>query len=294
MRFDELGRLAGAGRRLDDERVVEVVAIASRAACIGFGSRLRASWRRSWPLPQRFEIAELLGRLVARRGAARPGRTPGRKSHQVHARRRGAAGRKPSSIARSTISSASRPMRRFVLVERDLVIDEPAGRRCSRTGGPDCTGRLQRLLDRQAVEHRLQDRAAADHRLPGRPVLAGLVIGDAEIALAPPVAPRSIRSTEPRSLKRPSISTGSGTLRGSRAVVVAGQAERELEIGRHPAGVRRRRPGAGPRRAGRGRCRRSRRATRDRSRARDPPRTRGDLGDHAVERRQRGGHVRLR
>ena len=100
------------------------------------------------------------------------------------------------------------------LVERNLVVDESARRRAvEQAAGRD--RRLQRLLDRQAVEHRLQDRSAADHRLPRRPVLAGLVVGDAK-QLVPSRRVVSIRSTEPRSLNRPSTRTGSGTLRGSR------------------------------------------------------------------------------
>ena len=43
-------------------------------------------------------------------------------------RARRAPAAKPSSIARSTISSATRPARRFGVVERDLVLDEAAGR----------------------------------------------------------------------------------------------------------------------------------------------------------------------
>src|SRR5207237_3194897 len=65
------------------------------------------------------------------------------------------------------------------LADRDLVIDETAGR-CAVEQAARLDFDLQRLLDREAVKHRLQDRAAADHRLPGRPVLSRFVVGDAQ------------------------------------------------------------------------------------------------------------------
>ena len=107
--LDELGRLAGSRGRLDDERGVEIVGDRVAASLIGEVGR-------SWLL---LPSQRCRDRPACRRTSLRAtrfsscGPHTGRKSHQVHAPSAGAAGRKPSSIARSTISSASRPARRF-------------------------------------------------------------------------------------------------------------------------------------------------------------------------------------
>ena len=115
------------------------------------------------------------------RAALRPGRTPDGNRTRCRPVRAGAAGRKPSSIARSTISSASSPARRFVLVERDLVLGEAAGRRAVEQAARRRPA-LPSACSTPGCRAPAAGRAAADDRLPRRPVLAGLVIGDRGVA----------------------------------------------------------------------------------------------------------------
>ena len=101
----------------------------SRSAC----ARVVASVLRNGDLvdhvmasPERVEVGERVRRLAAH------ARCSSRAAHRAEiAPRRsalaGAAARKPSSIARSMISSTSSPARAVRLVERNLVIGEPAG-----------------------------------------------------------------------------------------------------------------------------------------------------------------------
>src|SRR3954470_7139639 len=105
---DQSGRLSRSGGSFDDEGGVEIV--------LDEMARLRVGWHCHVDvhgIPRR-AVRSASGSaafLVTRRGSSGP--QIDRKSHQVHARSAGAAGRNPSSMARSMISSASRPARRL-------------------------------------------------------------------------------------------------------------------------------------------------------------------------------------
>ena len=124
-----------------------------------------------------------------------------------------------------------------------------------------------------------------------RPVLPGLVIGDAQRRLP---SLRSTRSIEPRSTKRPSTDRLGHAARI--AALVGGQPEANSKrLGRPPA-FRLGDSFSRPRRAGRGRSPRSRRATRDRSPARASSRASSATGTtrpssaSARRRRRSRGH----
>src|SRR4029079_5042623 len=93
--------------RFDDQRVIELVGDGLPCVVIGEGfHRLHGRSRSASRSPSLSD-----GLLETRRGSSGP--HTGRKSHQGQARSPGGGGRKPSSMARSMISSASRPTRRL-------------------------------------------------------------------------------------------------------------------------------------------------------------------------------------
>src|SRR5215467_4196346 len=101
----QLGRLAGAGRGFDHERVVQVVA--DRRSCLRIRIGLRVRDRHRMDL--RFSrSASLSGALLATRSSSRGPQT-GLKSHHLHTPLSGAATRNPDSTARSMIASAWSP-----------------------------------------------------------------------------------------------------------------------------------------------------------------------------------------
>ncbi len=203
--------------------------VSSRSSTIVVAGRLvdhrRASALRHYGLSLNARRSPSFSGDLRRTRSSSSGPQTGRKSHHVHARFDG-RGRQEAELDRA-IDDLERlePDPAVRLADRDLVIDEAAGGGAvEQAAGPDrsrraparspgCTARAAGSLRRQSPSFR-------------RPVLAGLVIGDAQQAAA---RLRSIRSTDPRSLKRPSTSTGSGTLRGS-CVLVGRQAEAELEV----------------------------------------------------------------
>ena len=120
---DELGRLAGAGRRLDDQRVVE-------------GGRDRVARRRVGRVRARCAVMACSSTRVrspSRSAALRAtcfsssGPQTARKSHQVQARARG-RGRQEAELDRA-IDDLERFERRAAvrIAQRDLVLGEPAG-----------------------------------------------------------------------------------------------------------------------------------------------------------------------
>ena len=160
---DQLGGLAGAGRGLDDQRLVELAARSAR------DSRRRcaraASWR-SRQLPQRVEVGEQLAASLrrVRRSSSRPHTTW--KSHQSQAFGAGRAASRPCSIARSTIvehfeaaSSARRPSTgsRTAGSRRRVVQKNRRPEKTVSFGNS--------AFERQAVDHRLQHAAAVDDGL---------------------------------------------------------------------------------------------------------------------------------
>ena len=99
--IDELRRLAGAGRSLDDERVVEV--FDDRTASRGVGQVRRGRARHRIDLSASRSASRSLDLRLTRSSSRGP--HTGRKSHHVQARSAGAAISEPCSIARSTIVS---------------------------------------------------------------------------------------------------------------------------------------------------------------------------------------------
>src|SRR5678816_729231 len=117
---------------------------------------------------QGLEVAQLLRRLVG--DAPRLMGAADRK--EVAPRARALAGRGGQE---AELDGAIDDLERLeadpavALVDRDLVIDEAAGGRAIEQPAR-LHRRLQRLLDRQAVEHRLKNAAAPNHGLPRCPV----------------------------------------------------------------------------------------------------------------------------
>ena len=122
----ELGRLAGAGGGFDDQRLVErgrdQVPRACRVRpCISepepwraeAGSAVIVRAKAAHGIPRSDVRSPIDSAGLRRRCSGSSGPQTGRKSHQVQARSAGAGGRNPSSMARSMISSASRPARRL-------------------------------------------------------------------------------------------------------------------------------------------------------------------------------------
>src|SRR5262249_46778935 len=188
----------------------------------------------SWPLPQRFEIAEFLLRLAG--DAPRFAGTADGKKVAPGARALVGSGRQEPDLDRA-IDDLERlesdpPVR---LVDGDFVIGEPSRRRAVEEP-PRMHAGVERLLDGEAVQDGLEDAAPADHGLPGRAVPAGLVIGDAEEtgsrSLPLDEIDRSAQLEPPVDEDR--IRDAGGVPRG--VVHVGPKAERELEERRFPAG----------------------------------------------------------
>ena len=173
--------------------------------------------------------------------------------------RRGAAGSRARSRDRRSPAPRA-PARRLMSVSGIGPLGEAAG--SGAVEKPPGRYRPRRGSVRPPGRRRIgcSDAPATDDSLRRCPIPAGLVVGDAERGRNPR-AFRS-RSIEPRSKNRPSMSTGSGTLLGSRPSSC--EPEAELEVRR--ASIRRTLAIAAPTLGGRGRWRRSRRATRARSR----------------------------
>src|SRR5690606_16563141 len=100
---DERGRLAGAGGRLDDERLVERRADPFAILQIGKRTNRRPRQGHFSPLTSSRSPSSARGLRLVR--VCEPGPQTGAKSHHLHASLRGAAGRKPVSTARSTAVS---------------------------------------------------------------------------------------------------------------------------------------------------------------------------------------------
>ena len=239
---DELGRLACAGRRFDDERLVERGG--NHLPRVGIGQlhvvQRLAVLRRLRPL-----------RVLPFHGFSRSAsRSPSFSRHLLrHARALvGAADGQEVAPRAGALAGRGRQKAEFdraiddlerleagppvLLVERNRVIGEAAGR-----GAIEQAPRLDRLvqcaLHRQSIEHRLQDRAAADHGLPGRPVLARLVIRDAQVAAL-------CFDQVDRAAQQETAVDEDGVRHARRiAAPVARQPERELEIGGRPTVVER-------------------------------------------------------
>ena len=156
-RADQLGGLAGAGGGLDDEGGVEDVADALALGRVDQRGSQRAPQR-----PQRLEPAA--GPCACTRFSS-CGPHTARKSQYMHARWRGAAGRKPTSIARSiSPDHLRRHGARACLGHRHDALREAAGCACSSRGATRTTLAAEQLLQREPVEHRLEHLAAAhDH-----------------------------------------------------------------------------------------------------------------------------------
>ena len=121
---DQLARLAGARRRLDDQRLVE-----RRADALALG---RVDQPAHGELPQRVERIQSGGWSLSVRRVSSSGPHTSRKSQIVHARWRGAAGQEAASIARSISSSTSGPRR---------APRRPSARRARRTRRSACSSR---------------------------------------------------------------------------------------------------------------------------------------------------------
>ena len=153
------------GRRFDDQRVVE--RLGDGAPGVRVGHRMVLSASRS---------ASRSGAFRFTRSSSRGPHT-GRKSHHVQARSAGAATREPVFDGAIDDGQRLEALSARVVVDRNLVLRETAGRRAVEQ--PACDDFLaQPLLDRDAVQHRLQHRPAADNQIRIRSVLARLVIGD--------------------------------------------------------------------------------------------------------------------
>src|SRR5438874_3955074 len=142
-----------------------------------------------WLFAERFEIAQLLRRFVRDaprfvRAAHWPEVAP---CAGAFRRRGGQESELDGAIDDLQRLETATPVR---FVDRNLVIDE-ATRRCAVEQPARFDLDLQRLLDREAVQHGLQDRASPDHGLPRRPVFARLVVGDAQYPSAGVRGPRS-------------------------------------------------------------------------------------------------------
>ena len=151
------------------------------------------------------------------------------------ARRAGVAARVPRSIARSMISSTSRPRRRVSTSSGIGCVEKPPARGAVRQP-PFLDRHRRQALERQAVQHRLQHLAAVDDGGELRAVLAGLVIGDAhDRCPALPLHEVDRAAEQEAAVHRDRL----GDVDAGRAARRVGQAERQLEALRHPVAVRR-------------------------------------------------------
>src|SRR5439155_26226348 len=120
------------------------------------------------------------------------------------------------------------PLTARVVVDRNLVLDETAGRRAVEQPA----GRhffLQPLPHCGAVENRLQHRPSTDDEIRRRPVLPGLVIGDAEHVEVGAMLDEIDRSVQ----DEPAVDDD-GLAQAAGIAALVAEAKAELEVRRSP------------------------------------------------------------